>query len=93
MFTRKQYLDKECTHDQYYAQFVTPEVIHLVLVCIGEARIMGSKCPHFNDIPLWEWDRIAPRLSVGERLRECGDYPTMAGKVCILKAAANQIRF
>jgi hypothetical protein len=93
MFTRKQYLDKECTHDQYYAQFVTHGVIHLVSAYIGEARIKKSTCPHFTDIPLCEWDGIAPRLSVGERLRECGDYPTLAGKVCILKAAANQIRF
>lgn len=23
MWTRKQYLDKKCTHQQYYAQFVT----------------------------------------------------------------------
>ena len=94
MFTRQQYLLKECTYDQYYAQFVRPDIIQTVLRFIGEARIKKSTCPHFNDIPLSVWDDVALyHVAVGNHLRKCGDVCTLAGKVCILKAAANQIRF
>lgn len=31
MFTRKQYLSNECTHEQYYSQFVQPWMTDFIL--------------------------------------------------------------
>lgn len=54
MKTRLEYLAKNITHEEYYAQFVS---------------FPGPGC----------------------KMRECGDFPTLAGAVCILKCAARNI--
>ena len=94
MFTRKQRLANECTHSEYYAQFVTPAVTHTVLRQIGRDAIMESTDPHFNDIRLSKWDALFPLVpaNVATKIRECGDYPTLAGMVCLAKEAARQIK-
>ena len=97
MFTRTQYLNKECNHREYYSQFVNNAIIGIVDHSIGHDRIVNSTGSHLNDIPLALWDRLA-KYSVctfpvtANKMRECGDYMTLSGGVCILKEAANQIR-
>ena len=91
--TRKQYMEGECTIDQYYDQFVTTELKNILLRSIPEKQIVMSKHPHFSDIPLTVWDWIAriepvPRLS----LEAVGDFSSLGTQVCALKAAARQIR-
>jgi hypothetical protein len=91
--TRKQYMAGECTHDQYYDQFVTQELKNILLRSIPEQQIVMSKHPHFDDIPLTVWDWIAriepvPRLS----LEAVGDSSSLGTQVCALKEAARQIR-
>ena len=91
MFTRQQYLNKECTHREYYAQFVNESAKRLVRHYIGISRILDSQDEGFNDIPLALWGEIpftGPRLT----LEVAGDYPTVAGGICILKEAAQQIK-
>lgn len=39
LFTRKQYLDNECTHDQYYGQFVTESTINTVLSYFSKEKL------------------------------------------------------
>ena len=92
-FTRKQYMDGECTHDQYYDQFVTQDLKNTVLRSIPEKQIIWSKDESFNDIPLRSWDWMA-RLNPVEpkKFKEFGDFTTLAGQVSALKAAARQIR-
>lgn len=94
MFTRQQYLNKECTHRQYYAQFVTQGIIDRVLRGIGKEKIINSTDEHLNDIPLQKWDCLLPTFpsSIANKMRECGDHPTLAGAVCICKEAARQIQ-
>ena len=92
MKTRKQYLDGKCTHSEYYAQFVDSSVIARVTSRISKKAIMASTDPHMNDIPLKEWDSIPVSSTVADKLKECGDFLTLAGCVCINKAAARQIR-
>lgn len=92
MFTRSQYLNKECTHDEYYGQLVTELTVHQVNRFIGSDRIKNSKDPHFNDIPLSEWDRVGALVNRPLKLRDLGDYATISSGVCIAKAAARQIR-
>lgn len=91
MYTRKQYLDKECTHSEYYGQFVTTGHLQEVKAYIGLDRLINSTNEHLNDIPLQEWDNIQPPLGTGEEMKKRGDYLTQAGIVCIAKAAAKQI--
>ena len=87
--------DRMAHHRAYYAQFVTPAHFGRLKQRVGMIdRIKRSVDPHFNDIQLSVWDLMAepvPAESV-KRMRDCGDYSTLAGAVCILKEAAQQIR-
>lgn len=75
-------------HRQYYGQYVTDQVLGLVRNVFGR-RIVQSKHPCFSDIPLEEWARIVlPPLP----WKKYGDYQTQAGKICVLKEAAQQIK-
>lgn len=90
MFTRKQYLNGECTHEQYYEQFVTAQIKDLVLRMFGreELSMAFQRDPHLNNLPLRKWDALAPYVNCREAMKPCGDFPTLAGQVCILKTAA-----
>lgn len=94
MKTRKQYLDKECTYNEYYEQFVTGPIRYHVESCIGKDRILASQDKNLNDIPLAEWDAAAksfPASNIDRDMRAAGDYPTLAGLVCIAKTAAREL--
>ena len=93
MKTRQQYLNGECSHREYYSQFVGESIIKLVENGIGIKTILASTDPHLNDIPLKKWDVLAEHFKYMHlKLKEAGDYLTLAGSVCILKEAAKQIR-
>lgn len=91
-FTRRQRLDNECTHREYYAQFVTEQDRMLVLEI--EDRIYHSTCPSLNDIPLKIWTNmgVGIRARLTLQMKEVGDYVSSAGVVCTLKEAAKQLR-
>jgi hypothetical protein len=90
MKTRKQYLNGEVSHREYHAQFVNDTIKQNVLNHVGLNRLMKSTDKHLNDIPLDIWDSI-PMYDVSKKLKEVGDYLTLAGAVCIAKEAARQI--
>jgi hypothetical protein len=86
MFTRKDYMDGRVTHEQYYGQYVTPGLVKLVVDRFGLDRLCA--CPagdHFNSIPLSSWDMLTRWIGV-KWAPDDGD--SLAGRVCILKAAA-----
>jgi hypothetical protein len=101
---RSEYMDKaglrvhgERTeaHRAYYAQYVDEDVKARVLRHIGLDALLRSRDEHLNDIPLKCWDtfvemRMIPK-SVADKLRENGDYLTLATGVCVMKEAARQI--
>ena len=91
MFTRKQYINKECAHRQYYGQFVDNRTKQRVLSGIGLAALKKSTDPHFNDIPLNKWDNLVPHCPGSSGFAKAGDYYTLGGGVCLLKEAARQI--
>lgn len=93
MFTRKDYLDSNCTHEQYYSQFVNDQIKAIVSTFFGTKELKNAyaKDPSFNTIPLQQWDNLTYRFSCDKALKERGDYSTLAGKVCILKQAARMI--
>jgi hypothetical protein len=88
MYTRADYLEHKCTHEEYYSQFVTAGIMRLVTSTFGKERLQAAfdSDRHFNTIPLAQWDRIAPHVNVS--LKPYGDYLTLSGQVCILKQAA-----
>lgn len=90
MFSRSDYLAGECSHREYHSQFVNETIKQNVLEFVGLERLMQSKDEHLNDIPLEIWDDI-PVYNVSKKMKEAGDYLTLAGKVCICKEAAKQI--
>lgn len=93
MLTRKQYMNKECTHDEYYGQFA-PLIIPVVVNWVGAKAVRRSTDPHFNDIPLLHWDVLHGIVAnrVGLLLRESGGVNSQAETVCVAKAAAKLIR-
>ena len=96
MYTRKQYMDNEVSHAEYYAQFGI-HLIKLVGNRIGKKRILKSNDPYFNDIPLAEWDRLEPsvRQFVGGMIRECNGPKagvSLSDCVCAAKSAARIIK-
>lgn len=96
VYTRKQYIQGDCTHREYYAQFITDEILVLVREGIGMEMILKSKQneEHFNDIPLRVWDVLGNFIHT-EQLRykfaRANDFVSKAGLVCILKQAAFEI--
>ena len=88
-------INRRAHHRAYYAQFVTPAHFDRLKRLVGMIdKIKASQDPHLNNIPLSAWDILSVPLPAesAQRMRDCGDYPTLAGAVCILKEAANQIR-
>src|SRR5688572_18670861 len=63
MISRKEYMaDSPRLHHAYYLQFATDRTRRLVEQTIGKERILASVDPHFNDIPLREWDMMEQRV-------------------------------
>ena len=89
LLTRKEYMDGDVTHDQYYNQFVTQDIMDTILVSIGVHSILESTDPHFNDIDLKRWDRCAVLLEDKVKWPK-DDGPSLAGLVCVAKAGAKE---
>jgi hypothetical protein len=96
MHSRKDYMSKKVTHQEYYGQFVSDSVKNIVQGSIGVDRITNSKDPHFNDIPLKEWDCLASsiRHSVGRLIADANGTNgiSLSDCVCTAKAAARIIQ-
>lgn len=93
MFTRKQRLAEECTHREYFGQFVTPALTSYVVAQIGGDRLLASTDPHLNDIPLQEWDdmQMAVRNMIGTPMAKIGITGiSLSDCVCAAKEAAHQ---
>jgi hypothetical protein len=89
-------MNKECTHNEYYGQFVTDSIIRSVKSFIGEDRIRNSTDPHFNDIPLHLWDRLSDsmksQLTIFDEYEDGKKYYSLCSGVCTLKQAARMIK-
>lgn len=90
--TRKDYLDGKVTHREYYAS-----ICKAAGIAFGDAskiveRCRNSKDPHYNDIPLWEWDSmtVGGRRALSRALEAHGDFYSDAGGVCAYKEAVRQ---
>jgi hypothetical protein len=95
MITRKQYLAGKASFQEYYGQFVTTAVLAAIKCRFGLA-LAKSTDPHFNDIPLRDWDLLADRLRpvLGRRIAEANENGgvSLSDLVCTLKVGAMKIR-
>jgi len=101
-YDRKAYMNRLCSHDDYFDQFVTSGIKRLVERSISRGKIKNSTDEHFNDIPLGLWDNLygSIRTRVGGMLAKSNASTTAGGRgslslsdtVCVAKAAARQIR-
>lgn len=88
MITRADYLAQRATYAEYYGEIIQKTGLRCPAHLVERAR--ASTDPHFNDVPLHLWDQSMPvwphHLAAAIRAR--GDYPTLAGWVCLMKEAA-----
>ena len=90
MKTFESYRNNECTHEEYFGQFVNDHIKNMVKTHIGIERILKSSDKHMNDIPLKEWDDLSYILRVD--FKSVGGYNSLACRVCVLKEAARQLK-
>ncbi len=96
MITRKQYMRRQATHREYYAQFVDHSVKHWVLAVIGIERLLKCTDPRLNDISLQTWDRYHGLFCMSKAGRDCakaneGGGVSLSDAVCVAKEAARQL--
>ena len=97
MFTRQDYMNGTCSHEEYYAQFDCNGMRQTVILGIGLEALLKSRDKHLNDIPLHRWDSIAPivRGIVADKNVKLGAYKkracSLADCVCALKQSARMI--
>lgn len=97
-YTRKQYMNKEVSHQDYYAQFVTESTKRYILsdLTINEIKeAFNSGDEHLNEIKIpfnnmgsggnWWWD-FTPFNN--QLIKECGESNSHATHTCVGKAAA-----
>jgi hypothetical protein len=90
-FTRKDYMENRLTHAEYYGLIAKEAGISYAnsqeLPRIKEAI---STDENLNNIPLSWWDKRANSTvsSVSKALKNHGDFYSLAGGVCVHKAAA-----
>ena len=97
MFTHKDYvIERKCTHQQYYAQFVTEEIKMIVVLNFGLDTLKKAyqEDKAFNTIPLHKWDLLEIFLNVPimhDKFKQHQDFISQASVVCVLKEAARQV--
>lgn len=90
MWTRQQYMNKECTHQEYYLPIAQECGISLVKSDIAWYCLRDTD-ENFNQLTsLGQWDRIAvlSERCFRKALEKRGDFYSLAGGLCILKAMA-----
>ena len=104
IITREERMERRCTHEEWWQQFVTEGTICYVRCTIGFSRIVASTDEHLNDIPLGLWYRLIiaqahDRMDV-KAWKEAHGIPrenprfpwSLSDTVCIAKCAAQMIQ-
>ena len=95
IYTRKDYLKGTIDHHTYYRNLVKPALVEFVKAAFGIKWLTDTRNDgHFNHIPLQKWDSAAATAGMRGLMPSkwdwdlVEDYPTQAGLVCVMKAAA-----
>lgn len=95
-YTRKDYMDKKCTHEEYYAQFVTPVTKQAVARRFDMKLLVSAFKEDKNLNNLGgnsPWDDLAACFSryFASVAKECGDTYSLCFGLCSMKAAARAL--
>ena len=90
-FTKKAYMAGECTHEQYYAQFITDDGIHMVQRSTAFKRMIKKGSKDTSSVEVQIWDLIGTDGEAVTLLKSMGDCWSMSAAVCINKAIALQL--
>ncbi len=101
MKTRKQYMNKEVSHHEYYSQFITESTKKYILSSLTVEDIrnaLESGDKHLNEIKIpynnmgtsgsWWWDHAPINTSL---VKEAGDFVSLSTHTCVAKAAAKEL--
>lgn len=92
MLTRKDYINGNCSHNEYYGEIVS--LANITAPSWIMEMVKDSNDDHYNDIPLTKWDSagqsITQNFKIKSILEERGDSLTAAGIVCMMKQAAKR---
>ena len=90
--SRKKLLNGECTHRQYYGQFITIGYVKMIGSVFGYETLKTAleENENLSTIKLERWDSITVPLGTGQLMKEQGDYLTLSAIVCIAKEGARQ---
>lgn len=86
---RKEYMESRTEPFTYYKQFATPTVMQAVRKAFGP-ELKNHTYP-FSGINLSRWADLSS-LVPDELFYQHGDIPSVAGRVCVLKAAAKLVK-
>jgi hypothetical protein len=89
---RARYMSHAISHDEYYLWLAKDLGLGAWLVPVSRERLLQSKDPHFNDIPLAIWDRCDPHVRACLRIPAGGGSIgwSLSDTVCVLKALARE---
>ena len=86
---RAAYMAGDVSHKDYYLWLA--DFIGLEHIEISDKKIKASKDPHFNDIPLFLWDRMDKRVRAMAFSKGLICW-SLSDTVCVAKAIAEKIR-
>ena len=92
MLTRQQYINKECTYQEYYGQFVTEHIKRSILTVFTPAELKGSTDPHMNDLPRAKWDLLVNSTQSSKLEQAQGTKATQSDINSLVKEAARQLQ-
>lgn len=90
-FTKKAYMAGECTHEQYYAQFITDDGIAMVQRSTAFKRMIKKGSKDTSSVEVQVWDLIGTDGEAVMLLKSLGDFWSISAAVCINKAIARQL--
>lgn len=97
LFTRKNYMNNECTQQEYYSQFVTNHMKDVILSTFSKDQLIKKyeKDEHLNNIPLKWWDSFENIFkqhiaSINKKINGQSVWSS-ATHTCAMKAAARDI--
>lgn len=92
MLTRQQYMNKECTHEEYYGQFVTEYLKSQILTVFSPDELKSSTDPYMNDLPRERWDLLVNSTQSSTLEKAQGTKATQSDINSLVKEAARQLQ-
>ncbi len=99
LHSRQAYMDGACTLDQFYGQFITPQLLHMVKTSIMPAVIKAGGMENLDNA-FWDaYSNLTKSYVVKDLLRQAFPSPregfaygwSLNTNICILKTAVRRL--